>query len=325
METLSTKEGREAVRQSQFSNLTEKGWNRETYKGLDIFTIDEPTILLKVFRDNKSEAMFFYKYRSQEQRTKRIEEAKLSYDSHLEYKQKNPPRKTGAAECAEAIREELKKVFPGVKFSVRSKNFSMGDSVDIDWTDGPTTKMVDEITGKYSQGHFDGMTDMYNYYENRGNLPGAKYVMTSRHMSKETGAILLPDAEKIYNECSNPDSHNAQNLLYRIFSKCSIPLNAKITGIVRTDQNCGVWEDLYTIGYESCEPVKLEKVEVEPGKVNIIQYSEKAIAVIGDTKPIKDTLKSLGGSFNFRLSCGAGWIFPAAKLETIKNALTIRG
>lgn len=44
--------------------------------------------------------------------------------------------------------------------------------------------------------------------------------------------------------------------------------------------------------------------------IKIINYSDKAIAVIGNTKLIKDTLKSLGGRFNLHLNCGAGWIFP---------------
>jgi len=64
------------------------------------------------------------------------------------------------------------------------------------------------------------------------------------------------------------------------------------------------------------------KEEIEAGKIRVIQYSEKAIAVIGDTRPIKDKLKELGGRFNFRLTCGAGWIFPMSKAEELKAALT---
>lgn len=63
---------------------------------------------------------------------------------------------------------------------------------------------------------------------------------------------------------------------------------------------------------------------IQPGKVQIIDYSEKAIAVIGDTKPIKDKLKELGGRFNFRLTCGPGWIFRKADLERIKQALSVK-
>lgn len=64
------------------------------------------------------------------------------------------------------------------------------------------------------------------------------------------------------------------------------------------------------------------KIEVEPGTVQVIEYSEKSIAVIGDTKPIKDDLKRLGGSFNFRLTCGAGWIFPKSKLNALQAFLS---
>lgn len=40
-----------------------------------------------------------------------------------------------------------------------------------------------------------------------------------------------------------------------------------------------------------------------------ISYSDKAIAVTGDTRPFRTELKAAGGRFNSRLSCGAGWIF----------------
>jgi hypothetical protein len=87
------------------------------------------------------------------------------------------------AAAARAIRIELKKAFPGVKFSVRSSSFSMGDSVSIDWTDGPTTAAVDAITGKYQYGHFDGMIDMYENDNGRDDIPQAKYVQPSREYS----------------------------------------------------------------------------------------------------------------------------------------------
>jgi hypothetical protein len=55
-------------------------------------------------------------------------------------------------------------------------------------------------------------------------------------------------------------------------------------------------------------------------KLKVIVYSDKAIAVVGDTKSVKDQLKSIGGKFNPRLSCGAGWIFSKRKLDQV-NAL----
>ena len=69
---------------------------------------------------------------------------------------------------------------------------------------------------------------------------------------------------------------------------------------------------------------KTNKTEtVEAKGIQIIDYSEKAIAIVGDTRAIKDTLKTLGGRFNSHLSCGAGWIFSKTKEATIKNALNI--
>ncbi len=54
--------------------------------------------------------------------------------------------------------------------------------------------------------------------------------------------------------------------------------------------------------------------------VQIIDYSPKAIALVGDTKEIKDSLKQLGGRFNPRLTCGAGWILSKTQQEQV-NAL----
>lgn len=67
------------------------------------------------------------------------------------------------------------------------------------------------------------------------------------------------------------------------------------------------------------EPAKAIKTE----GIQLINYSEKAIAIIGDTRAIKDTLKTLGGRFNAHLTCGAGWIFSKAKESTLRNALNI--
>ena len=55
--------------------------------------------------------------------------------------------------------------------------------------------------------------------------------------------------------------------------------------------------------------------------VTVCKYSEKAIAVIGNTRPFADVLRANGGRFNARLSCGAGWIFQATKRDTIIEAL----
>ena len=80
------------------------------------------------------------------------------------------------------------------------------------------------------------------------------------------------------------------------------------------------------------EETLTETVQTEEATrdINILDYSEKAIVVFGETKPVKDTLKSLGGRFNFRLkhpSTGeqlAGWIFAKAKAQEVKQALKLK-
>ena len=69
---------------------------------------------------------------------------------------------------------------------------------------------------------------------------------------------------------------------------------------------------------------KTTKTEtIEAKGLQIINYSEKAIAVVGETRAIKETLKNLGGRFNRHLSCGAGWIFSKTKEATLREALNI--
>ena len=69
-------------------------------------------------------------------------------------------------------------------------------------------------------------------------------------------------------------------------------------------------------------PKKENKIEYISG-IELIDYSEKAVAVIGETKKYKDTLKAMGGRFNFNLNCGAGWIFPKTKMSELKTKLQL--
>jgi hypothetical protein len=61
------------------------------------------------------------------------------------------------------------------------------------------------------------------------------------------------------------------------------------------------------------------------GNFLIVDYSSKAIAVFGDTKQVKERLKSLGGRFNPNLTYEsekkAGWIFSKTKENEVRNLL----
>ena len=59
--------------------------------------------------------------------------------------------------------------------------------------------------------------------------------------------------------------------------------------------------------------------------LEIVEYSEKAIAVFGDTKPIKDVLKGLNGLFRANLTYNgerrAGWIYSRKQEQKVREAL----
>jgi hypothetical protein len=68
-----------------------------------------------------------------------------------------------AKDLAKLIRAALKLKFPGVTFSVRTQYFSMGSSVNICWTAGPSREAVNEVTKPFQGIGFDGMDDSTTY------------------------------------------------------------------------------------------------------------------------------------------------------------------
>lgn len=59
----------------------------------------------------------------------------------------------------------------------------------------------------------------------------------------------------------------------------------------------------------------------------IIQYSEKSVAIFGDTRAIKRELATLGGRFNMYLVLNgrkcAGWIFQKSKEEDLRRLVNL--
>lgn len=104
--------------------------------------------------------------------------------------------KSEVAQAAQSIRKDLKAAFPGIKFSVHSSSFSMGDSVRISWTNGPSSEQVHRLVCKYKYGHFDGMTDFYEMSNRRKDISQTKFISTDRRISQD-----------IYNEAFN-DARN---------------------------------------------------------------------------------------------------------------------
>ncbi len=94
-----------------------------------------------------------------------------------------------ATDTAKLVRMALKEAFPTWRFSVKTHKYSMGASINIEWTNGPTTKDVERVAGVFQGAGFDGMQDMKTY--NRHTMDGepvsfgADYIFCRRDTTDE--------------------------------------------------------------------------------------------------------------------------------------------
>lgn len=121
-------------------------------------------------------------------------------------------------QTATVVRKVLREAFPATRFSVTTARGSMVYAVDVRWTDGPTTARVDAIVKRFEAGHFDGMTDSYEYDRNAVILldgkkyrPGCKYVMTHRTVSDALRNRCAAQVAAYFGEpVPSPTDHNAR-------------------------------------------------------------------------------------------------------------------
>lgn len=213
------------------------------------------------------------------------------------YKGKNYNPTMGTKEIAKEIRQQIKndKQLAECKWSVTIESYSGGSSIHVTLTEAP----------------FEAFTEKFK--RENGS-------MSTQHAFSETD--ITPRAIKLMErvrEITRSYQYDDSDLM--------------------TDYHCRNFYDWYYIGrYDkpfkvcaskpttkqtaSAQATTSTKVVLE-GKLRLFNYSEKAIALVGDTKPIKDILKNLGGRFNSHLSCGAGWIFSKKAEGKLRAALAV--
>ncbi len=110
------------------------------------------------------------------------------------------------APTAKAVRQELKKEFPGTKFSVRTRSRS---SVNVEWKDGAKFKDVENLLCKYERGSFNGMQDIYEYTNKREDIPQTDFVFIDKKVSMEFHRQATEKLKNNYNlEGSEEDIKN---------------------------------------------------------------------------------------------------------------------
>ena len=162
--------------------------------------------------------------------------------------------KTESAIAAKSIKTELKKAFPEIVFSVKSKNYSMGDSVTISWENGPTAEEVEKLVGRYQYGYFNGMEDIYEYNRDREETTGStKYLHFDREISEDGRKAIAKSLCELNGVEFTPSAWNERihgeylsTLVHRIMCKKSIPAGKTIAGL-EVSGGCGLIENVYNV------------------------------------------------------------------------------
>lgn len=215
----------------------------------------------------------------QEEKTAKDAAFDIEYKKHLAELEKRYPWAKGVdsglsphARAAANMRTELAKAFPGIKFTVKSKSFSGGDSIDVDWEMGPTEKEVHAITNKYEDGHFDGMQDMYihdasafkkavgrvlgdiKYCSGNRGYPAKDLITVRDHIMKE---MRIPDGVKDdlagwYNYIVSEGTNISLSSVTRsALRHTSFPPGAVVDGIIDNPNGNGL--DRFLVTYKAPE------------------------------------------------------------------------
>lgn len=288
-----------------------QGYDYMRYTGL----LPHYRVSMKADCDRVSELLRVAKEKAEEERIKKEEEAARLKNEEIERIKKEYSFLTVVTDkydqktAANNLRALLKVKFPATKFSVRKYHYN---SYTISWEDGPSDPQVSEITRLFKDEGWDGMNDSSYSINTPFNqrYGGIGYISTNRNISdtfrNQELELLNKELGKAYQmeDYVTEKGNTASGLVYqRTYKK---------------DYSPEIKED--TTPTKKNEPA-VKTISVQGLK--LIDYSEKAFAIIGETKPIKETLSDLGGSYNRRLSCGPGWIFSKSRIDTVKQFLNM--
>lgn len=209
----------------------------------------------------------------------------------------NYDSKLSTKEISAKVRSYAKKNFPEFKFSVRSEWSMYTDSMYIELKSGPCVPFV-EGSRSAERGYMSTMSTVKGW-ENE----------LTPEMFKVLDAVTTYASSFRYNDSDGMQDYFDTNFYIHI----------EVSDEYKVIEPKAKKSSIKT---EKAEEAKeMEAVTVEG--LEMVDYSEKAIAVFGDTKAIKEQLKELGGRFNPSLNYNgekrAGWIFSKKKADEVRN------
>lgn len=212
----------------------------------------------------------------------------------------NYDSKLSTKEIAAKVRVFAKKNFPEFKFSVRSEWSMYTDSMYIELKEGTCIPFVEGSRGA-ERGYMSTMSTVKGWED---------------ELTPEMFKVL--DAVTTYASSFRYDDSDGMQDYYDTNFYLKIKVSDEYKVVEPKAKKSSVKA-------EKAEEVKeVEAVTVEG--LEIVDYSEKAVAVFGETKAIKEQLKELGGRFNPSLNYNgekrAGWIFSKKQADKVKELIT---
>lgn len=212
----------------------------------------------------------------------------------------NYDRKLSTKEIAAKVRTFAKKNFSDFKFSVRTEWSMYTDSMYIELKAGTCIPFV-EGSRSAERGYMSTMSTVKGWEDE-----------LTPEMFKVLDAVTTYASSFRYDDSDGMQDYFDTNFYIHI----------KVGDEYQVVEPKGKNNTLKKGKEDAAGVVEYVKAEC----LEIVDYSEKAIAVFGDTKAIKDQLKDLGGRFNPALNYNsekrAGWIFSKKQADKVRELLT---
>lgn len=211
----------------------------------------------------------------------------------------NYDSKLSTKEIAAKVRSYAKKNFPKFKFSITSKWSMYTDSLYIEVKEGVCIPFIE-----------DSRCAERGYMSTMNTVKGWE-----KDLTPEMFKVL--DAVTTYaNSFRYDDSDSMQD-----YFDTNFYLSLKVSDEYKVVEPKTKKSSVKAEKVEEAKEVEAVTVE----GLKIVDYSDKAIAVFGDTKAIKEQLKELGGRFNPSLNYNgekrAGWIFSKKQADKVKELI----
>ena len=226
-------------------------------------------------------------------------------------------------EAVTNLKKLLKYEFPGVKFSVK-RRYQNSDSVNISWTDGPTEEAVENVAVQFKGVTFNAYDDSTDILTTDFNtlFGSLDYIFTEREYSEEVSKAEEAKIIEDYPILADGKNHDVTDITEAYGYGFKNPAESRLRWFsVSSVKRARLMDKDLTVKPE--KGATPEQLTAKAEGLQVVDYSEKAVAVIGDTKPHAEKLKELGGRFNARLKCGAGWIFSKKKEVAVRAAFEL--